>query len=233
MSKMSKIKVGIIGIGNCAKSLVEGIQYYKANPEDKVGLMYPDIGGYTTTDIEFVVGFDVDRRKVNRPLTEALRAAPNCAMNHVEEILEAGDNSPGAVAPGAMVYSGPELDGIAPWMLEYPKEVSFRTGAAAAKSYDDIFDLIKNTTSSPMMRHFPAIEKWVATIKRDTAIKAIQTLYISILAPKSHIPWHIDRSDDALSNSYITSIVTNKSFIEFKDDRKYTCLLYTSDAADE
>ena len=84
------------------------------------------------------------------------------------------------------------------------------------------FDLIKNTTSSPMMRHFPAIEKWGATIKRDTAIKAIQTLYISILAPKSHIPWHIDRSDDALSNSYITSIVTNKSFIEFKDDRKYT-----------
>ena len=40
MSKMSKIKVGIIGVGNCAKSLVEGIQYYKANPEDKVGLMY-------------------------------------------------------------------------------------------------------------------------------------------------------------------------------------------------
>ena len=45
MSKMSKIKVGIIGIGNCAKSLVEGIQYYKANPEDKVGLMYDTIGG--------------------------------------------------------------------------------------------------------------------------------------------------------------------------------------------
>ena len=45
---MSKIKVGIIGVGSCAKSLVEGVQYYNENPDDKVGLMYPEIGGYTT-----------------------------------------------------------------------------------------------------------------------------------------------------------------------------------------
>ena len=44
---MSKIKVGIIGVGSCAKSLVEGVQYYNENPDDKVGLMYPEIGGYT------------------------------------------------------------------------------------------------------------------------------------------------------------------------------------------
>ena len=51
---MSKINVAIIGVGNCAKSLVEGVQYYIQNPEDKVGLMYPDIGGYTVDNIEFV-----------------------------------------------------------------------------------------------------------------------------------------------------------------------------------
>ena len=62
----SKIRVGIVGTGNCAKALVEGIQYYNENPEDIVGLMYPDIGGYQAKDIEFVIGFDVDRRKVNR-----------------------------------------------------------------------------------------------------------------------------------------------------------------------
>ena len=61
-----KIKVAIVGVGNCAKSLVEGIQYYKENPNDTVGLMYDDIGGYKAADIEFVVGFDVDRRKVNK-----------------------------------------------------------------------------------------------------------------------------------------------------------------------
>ena len=144
MSKMSKIKVGIIGIGNCAKSLVEGIQYYKANPEDKVGLMYDSIGGYTVDEIEFVVGFDVDRRKVNKPLVDALRAAPNCAMDHVEEILENGSNTSGCIKKGAMVYSGPELDGVAPHMLDYPEEVSFRTGAEAAKSFDDIVNIVKD-----------------------------------------------------------------------------------------
>ena len=61
---MSKINVAIIGVGNCAKSLVEGVQYYIQNPEDKVGLMYPDIGGYTVNDIEFVCGFDIDPRQV-------------------------------------------------------------------------------------------------------------------------------------------------------------------------
>ena len=83
---MSKIKVGIIGVGSCAKSLVEGVQYYNENPDDKVGLMYPEIGGYRTNDIEFVCGFDIDKRKVNKKLHKALRAKPNCSMNHVEKI---------------------------------------------------------------------------------------------------------------------------------------------------
>ena len=64
---MSKIKVGIVGVGSCAKSLVEGIQYYNENPEDKIGLMYEDIGGYKVHDIEFVLGFDIDKRKITTP----------------------------------------------------------------------------------------------------------------------------------------------------------------------
>ena len=53
MSKQ-QIRVAIVGTGNCAKSLVEGIQYYIENPADQVGLMYPDIGGYGVADIQFV-----------------------------------------------------------------------------------------------------------------------------------------------------------------------------------
>ncbi len=120
MSNKERIRVAIVGVGNCAKSLVEGIQYYIENPEDKVGLMYTDIGGYTVGDIEFVVGFDVDSRKINKPLREALRAAPNCAMDHVGSINDL------CIEPGALVYPGPLLDGVAPHMLDYPEEVSFR-----------------------------------------------------------------------------------------------------------
>lgn len=169
---MSKIKVGIIGVGNCAKSLVEGIQYYNENPDDQIGLMYPDIGGYKSSDIEFVVGFDVDRRKVNRPLAEALRAAPNCAMDHVAEILEIGNNSSGCISKGAMVYSGPELDGVAPWMLDFPEEVSFRTGAEAAKSYDEIVKIIKETGVDVLINYLPVGSEKASKFYIDAALDA-------------------------------------------------------------
>lgn len=169
---MTKIRVAIIGVGSCAKSLVEGVQYYNENPDDKVGLMYPDIGGYTVHDIEFVLGFDVDRRKVNKPLVEALRAKPNCAMDHVREILESGKNSPGCVEKGAMVYSGPELDGVAPHMLDYPEDVSFRTGADTAKSYPEIVDLIKKNRVDVIINYLPVGSEKATKYYLDAALEA-------------------------------------------------------------
>lgn len=147
MSK--KIRVAIVGVGNCAKSLVEGIQYYIENPQDKVGLMYEDIGGYQAKDIQFVCGFDVDVRKVNKPLKEALRAKPNCAMDHVKEITDA------CIEPGAIVYSGPELDGVAPHMLDYPAEVSFRTGAIPAESFERVVQLLKYHNVDVVINYLP------------------------------------------------------------------------------
>jgi myo-inositol-1-phosphate synthase len=169
---MSKIKVGVIGVGNCAKSLVEGVQYYNENPNDHVGLMYPDIGGYSSSDVEFVIGFDVDRRKVNRPLIEALRATPNCAMNHVEELVESGSNTPGCVTPGAMVYSSPTLDGVAEWMEYYPEEVSFRVGAEAAKSFDDIVELIRSSGVEVLVNYLPVGSEKATRFYVDVALKA-------------------------------------------------------------
>lgn len=168
MSK--KIRVAIIGVGNCAKSLVEGIQYYNENPNDKVGLMYADIGGYGAGDIEFVCGFDVDRRKVNHPLKDALRAKPNCAMNHVDEILDEGSTA--CIEKGAMVYSGPELDGIAPWMLDYPEDVSFRTGAIPAEPFERIVDLLKYHKVDVVINYLPVGSEDASRFYIDAAIKA-------------------------------------------------------------
>jgi len=164
MSK--RIKVAIVGVGNCAKSLVEGIQYYIENSDDKVGLMYPDIGGYTVNDIEFVCGFDVDIRKVNHPLKDALRALPNCAMDHVFDITEA------CVSKDALVYSGPELDGIAPHMLDYPEEVSFRTGAIPAESFDRIVQLLQYHKVDVIINYLPVGSEEATKFYIDAAIKA-------------------------------------------------------------
>lgn len=78
-----KIKVAIIGVGNCASSLVQGIEYYKnvgATDELVPGLMHNVLGGYKIKDIEFVAAFDVDQRKVGTDLSEAVFSPPNCTV---------------------------------------------------------------------------------------------------------------------------------------------------------
>lgn len=164
-----QIRVAIVGVGNCAKSLVEGTQYYKETG-DTVGLMYQDIGGYEVNDITYVCGFDVDIRKVNQPLKVALRAQPNCAMDHVAEIADTGIYA--AVEKGALVYSGPELDGVAPWMLDYPEEVSFRTGAIPAESAQRVTELLKYHKVDVVVNYLPVGSEEASRFYIDAAIRA-------------------------------------------------------------
>jgi len=74
-----KIRVAIIGVGNCASSLVQGVQYYKDAPDDQFipGLMHTSLGGYHISDIEFSAAFDIDKNKVGKDLSEAIFAKPN------------------------------------------------------------------------------------------------------------------------------------------------------------
>ena len=76
---MGAVRVAIIGVGNCASALVQGVQYYRNAPDDKFipGLMHPRLGGYHVGDIEFSAAFDIDERKVGRDLSEAIFQQPN------------------------------------------------------------------------------------------------------------------------------------------------------------
>ena len=163
---MSKINVAIIGVGNCAKSLVEGVQYYIQNPEDKVGLMYPDIGGYTVDNIEFVCGFDIDPRKVGSHLINALRASPNCAMDHVDSLDFTCINSL------AEVYSGPVLDGVADHMLDYPEEVSFRTGADTALSKKQVAEKLNFHKVDVVINYLPVGSEKATEFYMDACLEA-------------------------------------------------------------
>ena len=76
---MSPIRVAIVGVGNCASSLVQGIHYYRdKTPENAVGLMHWRIGDYGPADLDIVAAFDIDARKVGRDVNEAIFALPNC-----------------------------------------------------------------------------------------------------------------------------------------------------------
>src|SRR5438132_13783104 len=116
---MKPIRIAIAGVGNCASSLVQGIAYYTNGRDnghsETTGLLHPDLGGYRVEDIEVVAAFDIDARKVNRPLEEAIFALPNNTKQFFRNVP----------ASGVAVRMGPILDGVAPHMMEYPIERRF------------------------------------------------------------------------------------------------------------
>ena len=83
---MSKIRAAIVGVGNCASALVQGVEYYRgADPGQTIpGLMHPDLGGYRIEDIEFVAAFDVDAAKVGQDLSKAVMAGENNTIEFAE-----------------------------------------------------------------------------------------------------------------------------------------------------
>lgn len=114
---MSKIRVAIAGVGNCASSLIQGISYYRSRDLDEVaGLMHPDIGGYKPSDLTIVAAFDVDVRKVGQMVEDAIFAPPNCTTVFQREVE----------ATGVVVQMGPVLDGVADHMARYPDRQAFR-----------------------------------------------------------------------------------------------------------
>ena len=89
---MSKtVRLAIVGVGNCASSLLQGIDYYRNHATERTaGLLHEEVGGYRIHDIRPVAAFDIDRRKVGKPLHEAVFASPNCTTVFQRELSEAG-----------------------------------------------------------------------------------------------------------------------------------------------
>jgi len=113
---LKKIRLAIAGLGNCASSLIQGIEYYKNTDEKEcIGLMHYDICGYRAGDIEVVAAFDIDARKVGRDISEAIFALPNCTKVFYPDVPR----------KGVEVKMGPVLDGFAPHMLNYAEDKRF------------------------------------------------------------------------------------------------------------
>ena len=112
---MEKIRIAIVGVGNCASALIQGLEYYgnKARNNSSQGMMADNIGGYTAEDIEVVAAFDVDQRKVGKTLDKAIYAKPNCTIN----IIDPQDFPKSCV----VVEKGHVLDGVSEHMRDYSK----------------------------------------------------------------------------------------------------------------
>lgn len=105
---VKRIRVGLVGIGNCFAGLIQGIEYYRQNPSQEVtGIIHDKLAGYGIHDIDFVCGFDVGDNKVGTPLNEAIYAYPNMVNWIPKEKMPQSD---------AKVYESPLLDGVGIWV---------------------------------------------------------------------------------------------------------------------
>jgi myo-inositol-1-phosphate synthase len=108
-SRGKKVRVAIIGVGNCASSLVQGVHYYRnAKPGDTIpGIMHVDLGGYHMKDIEFVAAFDVDKNKVGKDLADAIYTKPNNTYRFAD-----------VPKTGVKVERGMTLDGLGKYLSQ-------------------------------------------------------------------------------------------------------------------
>jgi myo-inositol-1-phosphate synthase len=145
-SATKKVRLAVVGVGNCASSLIQGLEYYRqanaAVKEKHVGLMHYDLGGYLPESIEVVAAIDIDKRKVGQPLEKAIYALPNCTQKIVPEVP----------ATGVTVQMGTALDGISSHMADYPEHRAFRI---ADEKPVDVVKLLKDTQADVMVCYLP------------------------------------------------------------------------------
>jgi myo-inositol-1-phosphate synthase len=136
--RKDKIRVGLIGVGNCASSLVQGIEFYRnATEQDPVpGLMHVDLGGYHVGDIEFSAAFDIGINKVGRDLSEAIFAEPNNTIRFAE-----------VPKLGVKVHRGMTHDGIGKYVRRIVKK--------SPGSTDDIIGILKKTRTDVVVSYLP------------------------------------------------------------------------------
>jgi myo-inositol-1-phosphate synthase len=136
--KTKKVRVAIIGAGNCACSLVQGVEYYRrAKESDGVpGLMHVNLGGYHIRDIEFSAAFDVVESKVGRDLGEAIFAAPNNTIKFAE-----------VPRLGVPVYRGMTHDGLGKYVSRVVKKAPGKT--------DDVVRILKDTRTDVVVNYLP------------------------------------------------------------------------------
>lgn len=157
MSK--KIKVAVVGVGNCLSALYQGLEYYKDHDEDNIpGIMFSRIGGYHPADIQVVAAFDVDRRKVGRPLGEAIFAKPNCCRVFQEDVPD-----------GPIVQMGPVLDGVSDYMQSQPEKYGFRV---SNEEPVDIVKVLKETKADILINYLPVGSQQATEYYAQCAIDA-------------------------------------------------------------
>ncbi len=145
---MPEIRVAIVGVGNSASALIQGVEYYKNVGEEATvpGLMHVNFGGYHIRDLKFVAAFDVNKNKVGKDLSEAVFTEPNCVAKFAD-----------VPSLGVKVLPGPILDGVAEHMKE-----AFNVYSDSEVKPVDVVDVLKEAEAEILINYLP-VGSWKAT----------------------------------------------------------------------
>jgi len=164
---MSKVRIAIVGVGNCASSLVQGLEYYRnADPAERVpGLMHVELGGYHIRDVEVVAAFDVDAKKVGKDVAEAIFTEPNNTIRFSD------------VPPlGVPVLRGRTLDGLG----SYYREVIVESDEPEA----DVVRVLRDTDADVLISYLPVgseqADRFYAQCAIDANVALVNALPVFI-----------------------------------------------------
>jgi myo-inositol-1-phosphate synthase len=175
-----KVRVAIIGVGNCANSLLQGVEYYKdAKPEDSVpGLMHVDLGGYHISDIEFTAAFDVVKGKVGVDLADAIWAHPNDTIRFAD-----------VPKTGVKVSRGMTHDGIGKYLSQVVEKAPGAT--------DDVVGILKETGTDVVVNYLPvgseSATKWYTEQILEAGVAMVNCMPVFI----AREPYWQKRFEDA------------------------------------
>src|SRR5712664_3335327 len=160
---MSKIRIAIVGMGHCASSLVQGINFYRGSNGNgsSTGLMHRRIGSYQPHDIEVVAAFDIDRRKVGLDVSEAIFSPPNCTKAFCEKIK----------LTGAIVKMGCVFDGYPPHMRDHDPLRTFLP-LEKESTREEIIDELKNSSAELMVNYLPVGSEQATRFYAGCALEA-------------------------------------------------------------
>lgn len=160
---MPEIKIAIIGVGNCASALVQGLHYYQdKNAGEAIGLMHWDLGGFKPADIKVVAAFDIDQRKVGRDVHEAVFALPNCTTAFSRELPQSG----------IIVQMGCLLDGVSEHMQEHAQHRTFIPADLDQPDHDKVVSILKESGAEIMLNYLPVGSEEATRFYAQCALEA-------------------------------------------------------------
>lgn len=159
---MSSINIALVGVGNCASSLVQGLSHYRDGANDTIGLMHWDLGGYRPSDIRVVAAWDVDARKVGHDVADAIFAKPNCTTIFCESIEPTGTK----------VMMGRILDGVADHMEDYADDRTFIVAKEAEATKDEVVAALRAAKVDVLMNYLPVGSQEASEFYAECALEA-------------------------------------------------------------